>query len=1120
MVLQFVLVCTLLTSCSAALCSSNASRIESLFVLDSTNYRIRVVSPLDGYVSTLAGSGVSGVVDGNGKSASFQGPGNSAMSRDGSTLYVSDGPCVRSVNLMTGFYSVKTVVGNCLAGGNVVGSPSVARLSAPLLLASDVGDKGLFIADTSNRRIKYFDFQTNTLRNLIGTGSDGCGQTGIGTSVSIYGPTGLHVSSGGDYMIFSQTGFNMLYFVNLSTVSVRPFAGTCGYGSIVDGVGTSAFFKGTSSMIGSSDGSKIYLADGYNTYLRVVTYPGAVVTTLRYSAGSFAGFVTLTMDALFVYTVCSTPFIRKINTGTGALVATLGVARGYADGNIGGAYFGSLGSVVDGYIYNFSTCARCTAGEYQNVSVQTSLVCVKCPAGTYGSSVDSSACQACAQGKYSSAIGLLLSSSCQNCQAGSYASLTGLSACTTCTPGSYSTGVGMSTSLCVTCVQGYHASSAGASACVYCYPGKYASQSAASTCLYCAAGTFAFSTASWNCQACYVGYYSQYQGAASCQRCSTGTFNPSTGMSACQSCGLGTYIFMQGVTACTSCLPGTYASSEGFVACQGCSAGTFASASAASVCTLCSAGGYCPASSATPTNCASGTYGTVFGAVSAVDCVGCAAGTYCPSGSTAAANCSSGTFSGSGSGVCTACPAFSFSAEQSAACVCDAGHYISVVSGAVAVSDTYMSDITSMWPSMGLGFPSYPTISGKMNMVVAVGSSVLFALQPYANAIVGLSLLSSLFELNQEMIQDSNGPTVYEHISVTSSFSTSQQFLYSVGVSGQSSAALAWDTSNVPSGIYYLMLTAGQSDKRYAVEVFAAALAPTTLTYYLNASFMGQLTPTAACIGDTLVLDKVSSIATASISVVCFPRGTTSSSDLVFKVQGVAPLSWTVDSGMDATQCVITMAPNYSFNRVVSVISVYARPTGNTVLPVSWSSFSCPSCSAGSYSPSGVSVCSKCAAGFTSQAGSSTCIAVPCSVGYYGVGPLCSPCPANTNSSGGFNLTVLDCRCLAGFVCTYTKQINVVLTLNSITWDMTTIAGLSQNAIIDAIAQAAGVPREKVVISSIFSGRRLLRLQRREVHVTVHGAEGLDIDSVYRQLNVSHVAWTHRHSVHVARELI
>ena len=140
-------------------------------------------------------------------------------------------------------------------------------------------------------------------------------------------------------------------------------------------------------------------------------------------------------------------------------------------------------------------------------------------------------------------------------------------------------------------------------------------------------------------------------------------------------------------------------------------------------------------------------------------------------------------------------------------------------------------------------------------------------------------------------------------------------------------------------------------------------------------------------------------------------------------------------------------------------------------------------------------------------------------MGYYGLSPECNPCPPNTNSSFNHTLTVLDCRCLAGFVCTYKKRISVVLTLHEITWDMKTLVGLSQSAIIDAIAAAAGVPRENVVINPTFSGRRLMRLRQRDMFITVHGADALDVEKVYSNLDVSHVAWTHSHSVHVAREL-
>jgi hypothetical protein len=170
-----------------------------------------------------------------------------------------------------------------------------------------------------------------------------------------------------------------------------------------------------------------------------------------------------------------------------------------------------------------------------------------------------------------------------------------------------------------------------------------------------------------------------------------------------------------------------------------------------------------------------------------------------------------------------------------------------------------------------------------------------------------------------------------------------------------------------------------------------------------------------------------------------------------------------------------------------------------------------------------------CAEGLTSRKGAGSCHSppvgpvevIPCPVGYYGLDPECNPCPANTNSSLGNTSTILDCRCLAGFVCTYTKRISVVLTLHNITWDMRTPAGLSQSSIIDAIALAAGVSRSNVVINPMFSGRRrlmALNSGRHVMFITVKEADGLDVQRVYSELSVSsHVSWAHSHSVHVAR---
>jgi hypothetical protein len=95
----------------------------------------------------------------------------------------------------------------------------------------------------------------------------------------------------------------------------------------------------------------------------------------------------------------------------------------------------------------------------------------------------------------------------------------------------------------------------------------------------------------------------------------------------------------------------------------------------------------------------------------------------------------------------------------------------------------------------------------------------------------------------------------------------------------------------------------------------------------------------------------------------------------------------------------------------------------------------------------------------------------------------------------------------------------VVLTLHNISWDMLNPTTLAQSSVIDAIVQAAGVSRENVHINGMFSGRRLLDLQKHKLFITVKEAETLDLDMAYSLLSIdSHISWQHSHSLHVARE--
>lgn len=72
-----------------------------MYVGDTNNHRIRTVSPA-GAVATLAGSGSSAWADGFGSSASFWFPRGVALSLTGDTLYVADTSNfrIRTVNVV------------------------------------------------------------------------------------------------------------------------------------------------------------------------------------------------------------------------------------------------------------------------------------------------------------------------------------------------------------------------------------------------------------------------------------------------------------------------------------------------------------------------------------------------------------------------------------------------------------------------------------------------------------------------------------------------------------------------------------------------------------------------------------------------------------------------------------------------------------------------------------------------------------------------------------------------------------------------------------------------------------------------------------------------------------
>ena len=174
----------------------------TIYVADAgESNRIRKVAP-DGTVTTLAG-GAEGVSDGSGAVASFNTPSGLALANDGN-LYVADTGNNR-IRRVTPEGQVSTVAGDGNAG-YVDGPASQARFNGPMGIAVDAHGN-IYVADTYNDRIRMIttDGQVST---IAGAGTPGYAD-GDRTTALFDTPSGVAVATDGS-IIVADTGNDRL----------------------------------------------------------------------------------------------------------------------------------------------------------------------------------------------------------------------------------------------------------------------------------------------------------------------------------------------------------------------------------------------------------------------------------------------------------------------------------------------------------------------------------------------------------------------------------------------------------------------------------------------------------------------------------------------------------------------------------------------------------------------------------------------------------------------------------------------------------------------------------------------------------------------------------------------
>jgi RHS repeat-associated protein len=204
----------------------------NVYVADAGNHMVRKITPA-GVVSTLAGSGLPGYADGTGATAVFQHP--SALTVDATgNVFVSDQQNHR-IRKITPAGVVTTFAGSGSAGA-VDGTGTSASFNLPIGLDFDPSGN-LYVADYGNNKIRKIT-AAGVVSTFAGTGAQGL-TNGAALSATFKNPMGLTIDALGTIYVADRQNYVVR---KISGGSVSILAGSGAAGSS-DGTGTAASFN-------------------------------------------------------------------------------------------------------------------------------------------------------------------------------------------------------------------------------------------------------------------------------------------------------------------------------------------------------------------------------------------------------------------------------------------------------------------------------------------------------------------------------------------------------------------------------------------------------------------------------------------------------------------------------------------------------------------------------------------------------------------------------------------------------------------------------------------------------------------------------------------------------------
>lgn len=329
-----------------------------LFVLSGSSskaeqkgYKIQK-PPGNYFVSTLAGTGVKGNLDGPLKEANFNWPTGIAIDKKGN-IYVAD-YLNFSIRMISTGGQVKTIAG-FFRQGHRNGTLQESTFAGPDNIAID--KKGnIIVGDADAVSVRKINLKKNKVTTIAGGKLMGF-KDGKGGEAAFGYPTGVAIDKKGNIYVADRRGHAIRKIDKRGNVVTIAGNGTAGY---VDGKGTESRFREPISLAVGPKGN-IFVADSGNNLIRRIDKKGNVTTYAgRLKAGHGEGFgfesafkwptgIAVNKDGTVFVCDSGNNTIRMITPDNRVITIAGSMAVGFKDGPLGESAFNfPTGIAIDG----------------------------------------------------------------------------------------------------------------------------------------------------------------------------------------------------------------------------------------------------------------------------------------------------------------------------------------------------------------------------------------------------------------------------------------------------------------------------------------------------------------------------------------------------------------------------------------------------------------------------------------------------------------------------------------------------------------------------------------------------------------------------------------------------